>query len=90
MVIQAGRVMGSMTLTKIRKCPAPSTLAASSMEWGIDRKYWRARKMNSGLPPSQAYTISGSQVSYQPMSLNSWNKGMMPTTGGRSMLPTKT
>ncbi len=87
-MIQAGRVSGSITLTKIRRCPAPSILAASSIEYGMARKYCRARKMNSGLPPKKAGTISGSQVSYQPMLLYSWNSGIRPTTPGSSMLPT--
>ena len=37
---------GSMMLQKVRKGPAPSTIAASSVSLGIPRKDWRKMKIN--------------------------------------------
>ena len=41
----AGPASGSMTRQKVVKKLAPSIRAASSISCGIDRKYWRSRKM---------------------------------------------
>ena len=41
----AGVASGSITRQNVVKKPAPSIRAASSMSRGIDRKYWRIRKM---------------------------------------------
>ena len=42
---RAGPASGSITRQNVVKKPAPSILAASSSSRGIDRKYWRSRKM---------------------------------------------
>ena len=42
---RAGPASGSMTRQNVVKNPAPSIRAASSRSLGIDRKYWRSRKM---------------------------------------------
>ena len=42
---RAGPASGSITRQNVVKKPAPSIRAASSRSRGIDRKYWRIRKM---------------------------------------------
>ena len=41
----AGPASGSITRQNVVKKPAPSIRAASSRSRGIDRKYWRIRKI---------------------------------------------
>ncbi len=48
-VASAGRMFGSITVQKMRKCPAPSRAAASSSSVGTWFIAWRSRKIPNAL-----------------------------------------
>ena len=49
-VARIGRLTGTTTCHRMRRVPAPSSLAASSRSPGMPRKYSRSRKIAYGLP----------------------------------------
>ena len=61
--IMAGLIAGTMILVKIRICPAPSMVAASSSSRGMERINCRIRKMLNAPPPQKYGRINGQNVS---------------------------
>ena len=58
-VMMGAQLIGRMILKKIRQCPAPSSLAASSISWLMPRKNCRRKKIANGVSRSRAGSSRG-------------------------------
>ena len=63
-VSRAGLLSGTTIETRKRRCPMPSSTAASNRSFGICMKNWRSRKIQKTL--TSEGTISAKYVLYQP------------------------
>ena len=62
-------LIGRMIRKKIRKCPAPSSMAASSISRLMPRKNWRRKKIANGVISTYGATMPGEGVE-QPQVLD--------------------
>ena len=86
-VIRAGRISGRMIDQKMRKCPAPSMRAASSMSRGIWRMNCTSRNTKNASVARNFGSSSGMNVSTRPRLLNRMYCGMISTWNGSSRVP---
>src|SRR2546430_10216245 len=83
--MRAGTACGRTTEMRVRKGPAPSIAAASSISRGIVRKYWRRRKTSYAFAKNVG-TRSGSHVPTQPSFTKIVYVGMTVTANGRKIV----
>ncbi len=76
-VRMAGQADGTSTPTSVRKCPAPSTRAASVTERGVERKNPRIQNVPSVTETPIWGRIRAGRLSSIRQSLNIWYSGMI-------------
>ena len=86
-VMRAGLISGMMMAQKMRRCPAPSMRAASSMSRGICRMNCTSRKTKNASVARNFGRTSGQKVSIMSRVLNSRYWGMITTWNGSSRVP---
>src|SRR5690606_8494072 len=79
-VSSTGRRSGRTTCTKIRSSPTPSMRAASISASGIERAYWRTRKIPN--TPARACSTTPPRWFTSPTAFISRNSGSMATCAG--------
>ena len=87
LVIRAGLISGRMIEKKIRRCPAPSMRAASSMSRGMLRMNCTIRNTKNASVARNFGRISGQYVSTSSSLLNMMYCGMIITWNGSSSVP---